>query len=484
MTLAELLAGHADAPALAIGGATLDSRAVRGGDVFVALAGGTRHGLEFAAAAVERGAVAIVHDGRHEVPALDVPAIEVPHLRERLGAIAKRLHGAADEAMTLVGVTGTNGKTSTVQLLAQALHREGHVAGTIGTLGAGLVGALDAGERTTPDVLSTHALVAAMRAAGATHLAMEVSSHALEQGRVDALAFDLAVFTNLTRDHLDYHGTMDAYGAAKAKLFAWPTLAAAILNADDAHGRALAASLPARVRGITYSAEGRADATLRASAVETSAAGISFTLETPDGRARIDSRLIGRFNVANLLAVAGVLRELGFALPRIAASIAALEPIAGRMNRLGGDAAHPLVVVDYAHTPDALEQALASLRAHTRGRLVCVFGCGGERDSGKRPEMGAIAERLADVAIVTDDNPRGEDGEAIVRAIVAGFAKPERARVERDRERAIALALSLAAPGDAVLVAGKGHEAYQEVRGTKHPFDDHAVARRLLGEAA
>jgi UDP-N-acetylmuramoyl-L-alanyl-D-glutamate--2,6-diaminopimelate ligase len=484
VTLAELLRGWADAPALEVRALTLDSRAVRPGDAFVALRGATRHGLEFASAAVANGAAAVLYEGPDAPPPLAAPAIEVPALRARLGEIANRLHGAPTREMTVVGVTGTNGKTSTVQLVAQALHGAGRVVGTIGTLGAGLHGALRAGERTTPDVLSTHAAIAAMHAAGANHLAMEVSSHALEQGRVDGIAFDVAVFTNLTRDHLDYHGTMQAYGAAKAKLFRWPGLAAAVVNLDDAFGRELFESLPADVVAHGYSVEGRHEAVLRATAIETNTLGLTFWLETPEGAARVDSSLVGRFNVSNLLAVAGVLRELGFAPERIAAALSTLEPIPGRMNRLGGDATHPLVVVDYAHTPDALEQALASVREHTAARVICVFGCGGDRDAGKRPQMGAIAERLADSTIVTDDNPRSEDGDAIVAQILAGYARAELARVERDRERAIALALSLAAPGDAVLIAGKGHEAYQEVRGAKHPFDDYAVARRLLAEAA
>ena len=279
----------------------------------------------------------MLYEGPDAPPPLAAPAIEVASLRARLGEIANRLHGAPTREMTVVGVTGTNGKTSTVQLVAQALHGAGRAVGTIGTLGAGLHGAILAGERTTPDVLATHASIAAMHAAGANHLAMEVSSHALEQGRVDGIAFDVAVFTNLTRDHLDYHGTMAAYGAAKAKLFRWPGLAAAVVNLDDAFGRDLFESLPADVTAHGYSAEGRAEATLRASAIETTTRGLAFTLETPDGRVRVESALIGRFNVANLLAVAGVLRELGFALPRIAAALSALVPIPGRMNRLGGD---------------------------------------------------------------------------------------------------------------------------------------------------
>jgi UDP-N-acetylmuramoyl-L-alanyl-D-glutamate--2,6-diaminopimelate ligase len=310
---------------------------------------------------------------------------------------------------------------------------------------------------------------------------MEVSSHALDQGRVNAVAFDLAVFTNLTRDHLDYHGTMHAYGAAKERLFAWPGLDAAIINVDDAFGRALAsrANAPTLIR---YGVD-REDADVAASAIETTTRGLRFHLKTPWGEGEIATRLLGRFNVSNLLAVAACLGRLGFAFDAIRDALAALDPVSGRMNRIGGDPL-PLVVVDYAHTPDALEQALTSLRAHVAGTLVCVFGCGGERDAGKRPQMGAIAEALADIVIVTDDNPRGEDGNTIVDEIVSGFENPERATVERDRRRAISLAIHAAHAGDIVLIAGKGHEPYQEIGGVRYPFDDLAVARDVLGALA
>jgi UDP-N-acetylmuramoyl-L-alanyl-D-glutamate--2,6-diaminopimelate ligase len=399
-------------------------------------------------------------------------------LRTHLGEIAARFFDRPSEAMTLVGVTGTNGKTSTVQLLAQAFSKLGHRAATIGTLGAGLHGALQAGERTTPDVISVHALLAQFRDAGATHVAMEVSSHALDQHRVDAVGFDVAVFTNLTRDHLDYHRTMEAYGAAKAKLFAWPGLRAAVINVDDAFGRELASKLSPSVRKVRYAVEND-DAELRATDVRTHAGGLDFQLRTPWGSGAIHSRLLGRFNVANLLAVAGALGALGVPFGRIRDVLQTLEPVTGRMNRLGGGAC-PLVVVDYAHTPDALQQALTTLRAHCEGNLICVFGAGGERDAGKRPQMGAIAEAHADICIVTDDNPRGEDGNAIVTGILAGFSQPQRARVVRDRARAIELALQEARAGDVVLIAGKGHEAYQESAGVKRPFDDFAVARTAL----
>ena len=487
MTLDRLLEGWSDAPAakiasIEISALTLDSRAVASGTAFVALAGANTHGLQHAAQANARGASAILFEPPVP-PNLSLPAnaIAVPDLRARLGAMADRFHASPSHQLHVVGVTGTNGKTSTVQLTAQALDRSGFVSGSIGTLGAGLHGKLEAGERTTPDVLRVHAVLAAMRDAGASHVAMEVSSHALDQGRVDAVGFEIAVFTNLTRDHLDYHGDMDAYFAAKAKLFAWSGLRAAVVNVDDTFGRALHASLPTTLQRIALSSRGNEAATLRADAVELSAAGLGFELVEGAARITVRSPLLGRFNVDNLLAVAGVLRALDWPLSRVADALNGLQPVPGRMSRLGGDARTPLVVVDYAHTPDALEQALASLRGHTIGKLICVFGCGGERDRGKRPQMAAIAERGADVAIVTDDNPRGEDGDAIVREIVAGFVDAARHRVQRDRAQAIAAALADAAPGDTVLIAGKGHEPYQEIAGVKHPFDDLAVARGLMG---
>ena len=501
--LDDLLRGIAEVPSggdIVVSGLTQDSRSVRQGDAFVALHGARTHGMAFAPMALERGAVAVLAEAsdskqissfprsRGKVPEGRMGAsiegdaskdvVWIDNLRTQLGEIAARFFDRPSEAMTLIGVTGTNGKTSTVQLLAQAFTRLGHRSATIGTLGAGLHGALAAGERTTPDVISVHALLAQFREAGATHVAMEVSSHALSQGRVDAVAFDVAVFTNLTRDHLDYHGTMEAYGAAKAKLFAWPGLSAAVINADDAFGCELAANLPSSVQKLRY-AVGNGEAELRASDVRTHADGLDFHLRTPWGSGPVRSRLLGRFNVANLLAVAGALGALRLPFEQIRGVLETLEPVTGRMNRLGGGIC-PLVVIDYAHTPDALQQALTTLRAHCEGKLICVFGAGGERDAGKRPQMGAIAEASADVCIVTDDNPRGEDGDAIVTGILSGFAQPQCARVMRDRARAIELALQDARPGDVVLIAGKGHEAYQESGGVKRPFDDFAVARSVL----
>jgi UDP-N-acetylmuramoyl-L-alanyl-D-glutamate--2,6-diaminopimelate ligase len=488
MPLAELLDGmDADAalPNATVTGLTSISSEVRRGDAFLAIAGARVHGLRFAQSAMAAGASAIVF----EAPApngLPIPdsAIGVPGLRRKLGKIADRYYGSPSHQLVVVGVTGTNGKTSFVQLLSQALSLHGEIAGSIGTLGAGLVGKVVAGERTTPDVIAVHRLLAEMRDAGASHVAMEVSSHALDQGRVDAVAFDVAVFNNLTRDHLDYHDSMDAYSEAKAKLFAWPTLRAAVVNLDDAFGASLHARLPDGLRGIGVSSRGAKDAMLHAENVRLGASGIAFDLVMDGESHPIASKLLGRFNVDNLLAMAGALRALDWTLPVIAALLPQLQPVDGRMNRIGGDGRLPLVVVDYAHTPDALEQALTSLRAHTAGALVCVFGCGGERDRGKRPLMAAIAERLADRVIVTDDNPRGEDGDAIVAEILSGFVHADAVRTQRDRASAISLAIAGAAATDVVLIAGKGHETYQDIAGVQRPFDDMAQANRAIAARA
>lgn len=483
MALADLLPDIEIPRDIVIRGLVLDSRHIEQGDAFVAIAGFGAHGLGFVEQAQAAGASAILFEPPAP-PEFDVPAdaIAVPGLRARMGDMADRFHARPSRDMSMVGVTGTNGKTSTVQLLAQAWHLRGIRAGSIGTLGAGLYGEVVATGFTTPLVLQMHALLAELRDAGAKAVAMEVSSHALDQGRVDNVHFDVAVFTNLTRDHLDYHGDMDSYGAAKARLFAWPELKAAVVNLDDAFGRELSGRLPQEVRSIGLSSRGEEKASVRAENLNLDASGIAFDLLVEGQAYGVQSKLLGRFNVDNLLAVAGALHALGDAPTDIARTLSRLQPIHGRMNRLGGDGERPLVVIDYAHTPDALEQALASLRDHAPARLICVFGCGGERDAGKRPQMAASAERLADVVIVTDDNPRAEDGDAIIADIVAGFARPASVIVQRDRAKAIARAIGEAGPNDIVLIAGKGHEPYQEIAGVRHPFDDTTVARQCLEE--
>ncbi|MDQ3493986.1 MAG: UDP-N-acetylmuramoyl-L-alanyl-D-glutamate--2,6-diaminopimelate ligase [Pseudomonadota bacterium] len=486
MRLAELLPDVAAVPpSLTIHGLVQDSRSIRPGDAFVAIGGFGTHGLHFVEQARRDGASAILFEppAPEGLPAPE-DAIAVPGLLARMGAMADTFHDRPSAAMTTVGVTGTNGKTSTVQLLAQAWTLRGRRAGTIGTLGTGLYGAPEPTGFTTPLVLQLHALLARLRDAGAEAVAMEVSSHALDQGRVDGVHFRVGVFTNLSRDHLDYHGDMGAYGAAKAKLFAGPALQAAVLNRDDAFGRHLLASLDDGLQGIGTSARGDALANVAAEDVVLDAGGIAFTLRIGDVRDKVQSPLLGRFNVDNLLAVAGVLHALGEPTTGIAETLSRLQPVAGRMNRLGGDGHLPLVVIDYAHTPDALMQALTSLRGHATGRIICVFGCGGERDRGKRPLMAAIVEAHADSAIVTDDNPRGENGDAIVAEILAGFRDREAVAVQRDRSRAIAQAIGQARADDIVLVAGKGHEPWQEVAGVRHAFDDAVVARAALERRA
>jgi UDP-N-acetylmuramoyl-L-alanyl-D-glutamate--2,6-diaminopimelate ligase len=475
---------------LAVTGLVQDSRELQPGDAFVAIAGFGAHGLHFVEQAREAGAAAILFEppAPDDLPA-PADAIAVPGLRARMGGMADTFHGQPSAAMTTVGVTGTNGKTSTVQLLAQAWTLRGQKAGTVGTLGAGIWPKIVPTGFTTPLVLRMHALLAELRDEGAQAVAMEVSSHALDQGRVDGVHFDVGVFTNLTRDHLDYHGDMASYGAAKARLFDWPGLRAATVNLDDAFGRELFDAVSGKVRAVGFSSRGAAGASVRAEDVQLDGSGIRFLLDAGGQAHLVRSPLLGRFNVDNLLGVAATLYALGMAPALVADTLSQLAPVDGRMNRLGGDVSEdglpqPLVVVDYAHTPDALEQALASLRAHAAGRLICVFGCGGERDTGKRPLMGAIVERAADVAIVTDDNPRGEDGDAIVAGIVAGFTDPAKAIVQRDRAAAIARAIGMAGAGDVVLIAGKGHEPYQEIHGVRHPFDDTATARDVLRRAS
>lgn len=463
---------------------SLDSKSIVSGAAFVALRGTQRHGIEFAAEAVARGAAIVLAEAPlPDIAQLDVPVVEIDDLRGRLGDIAHRFYGRASESVRLIGVTGTNGKTSSVQMIAQALTDAGERSGSIGTLGIGLVGQLEAGERTTPDVIAVHRAIARMRAQGAASIAMEVTSHALAQGRVDALDFEIAVFTNLSRDHLDFHGSMEAYGATKAQLFARPSLRTAVINVDDEFGSRLADQLRSGIRLIRTGVQ-RQDVEIHASDVQTDAAGLCFTLWIEAERHAVSTRLIGRFNVSNLLGVAGVLHARGWQGARIAAALAALDPVPGRMSRLGGDGQQPLVIIDYAHTPDALDKALSTLRDHAAARLIVVFGCGGERDAGKRPQMAAMAERKADVVIITDDNPRGENGDLIIADIRAGLARPDAVQVERDRARAIARAIGMAAANDVVLIAGKGHEPYQEVDGVKRPFDDFQIAAALLKEAA
>ncbi|WP_454256072.1 UDP-N-acetylmuramoyl-L-alanyl-D-glutamate--2,6-diaminopimelate ligase [Pseudomonas sp. Marseille-Q8238] len=458
---------------------TLDSRKVRPGDLFLAVPGTAQDGREHIADAIGRGASAVAYESEGGVvpQANGAELVPIKGLVGQLSAIAGRFYGEPSRAMRLVGVTGTNGKTSVSQLLAQALDALGEPCGIVGTLGTGFFSSLQSGRHTTPDPVAVQAILADLKQAGARALAMEVSSHGLDQGRVAALDFDVAVFTNLSRDHLDYHGTMEAYGAAKARLFAWPDLRCRVLNLDDAFGRQLAAEKH-ESRLISYSLE-NSDAYLFCREAQFDDQGVRAHLVTPQGEGNLRSPLLGRFNLSNLLAVVGALLGLNYALDEILRVLPSLQGPVGRMQRFGGGKL-PLVVVDYAHTPDALEQVLTALRPHVAGRLACLFGCGGDRDSGKRPLMAEVAERLADQVLVTDDNPRSEDPAQIVADIRAGFTQPDRVEFVHGRGAAIAWLIAAAQAEDVILLAGKGHEDYQEINGERQAFSDLAETTKAL----
>ncbi|MGN6651663.1 UDP-N-acetylmuramoyl-L-alanyl-D-glutamate--2,6-diaminopimelate ligase [Trinickia sp.] len=472
-----------------------DTRTLAAGDVFFAYAVDGADSRAHIASAFERGAGAVLYQPEGFAGAVDpARAHAVPQLDRLAGEIASRWYGAPSESMRTIGVTGTNGKTSCSQWIAAALTALGEPCAVIGTLGTGMSGHLVHTGFTTPDAPQMQRSLAQLAAAGARAVSMEVSSHALHQGRVNGTAFDIAVFTNLTQDHLDYHHTFEAYEAAKAKLFDWSTLKAAVINRDDAAGRRLIARTQPRMPTIVYGIGATSDApsahaALVATNVRATATGTAFHLSSDWGAADVEVGTLGEFNVSNLLAVLGALLAADIPLTDALAQLAKLEPVNGRMQRLGGRIANdePLVVVDYAHTPDALEKTLDALRpmAQARGgQLVCMFGCGGDRDATKRPLMGAIAQRLADAVVVTSDNPRSEEPASIIDQIVAGMTHPDKARRIEDRANAILQAVRGAAKEDVVLLAGKGHEATQEIMGKKRVFSDQDHARLALAARA
>ena len=454
---------------------TSDSRAIVPGDAFAAYPGESTDGRTFIPDALRRGAGSVLwEDAGYEWPAIwRTPNCGIANLKQELGFIADQVYGHPSQRLWTVGVTGTNGKTSCAHWIAGALSTLGRTAAVTGTLGNGLYGALEPATNTTPDAAALHEMLRRWSIAGAQSAVIEVSSHGLIQGRVNGVKFDVALFTNLTRDHLDYHRTMDAYGAAKARLFAWPTLKCVVINAEDPFGQQLIDSC--RNQGLAVLTYGQYMGDITTRNLGLGVNGIAAAVTTPWGKAEFCSQLVGSFNVSNLLGVLGVLLASEVALEDAVAQLACFEPVEGRMQKLGGGG-QPLVVVDYAHTPDALEKVLLALRpvATSRsGRLVVVFGCGGDRDPGKRPQMGAIASRLADKVVVTSDNPRGEEPEAIIAQIIAGTLD-SRARIVRiaGRDAAIAGTIAEAAESDTVLIAGKGHETYQEVEGVRHEFSD------------
>ncbi|MBV6273590.1 bifunctional UDP-N-acetylmuramoyl-L-alanyl-D-glutamate--2,6-diaminopimelate ligase MurE/UDP-N-acetylmuramoyl-tripeptide--D-alanyl-D-alanine ligase MurF [Alcaligenaceae bacterium CGII-47] len=479
MTIVDLLA-WLDARVSRASDLCLDSRQIRPGDVFFACPGIASDGRHYIGQALARGAAAIVvQAGDAALVHNDAPVLEVEGLSGLLGELAHQWYGRPSDALTVIAVTGTNGKTTTVQWMAAAMNSEGVPCGTIGTLGVTLADGTNlGGALTTPDVLSMHRALAAIVRAGGVAATIEASSIGIEQGRLEGVRIQVAGFTNLTRDHLDYHGTIERYKQAKFALFAQFGLRSAVINADDAAGAELLGHHDT-VHRVGYSLRMGESAAIRAEDIQAGTQGLVFNLATPQGSAQILTHLLGEHNIANLLLVAGVLRELGWGLTRIARSLGALHAVPGRLQRVealgGASSARPqaMVIVDYAHTPDALERALSALRSVAQvrgGRLLCVFGCGGDRDHGKRPLMGEIAARLADQVLLTTDNPRSESPDAIVADIVSGMPAP--VSVEQDRARAILSTVWRADDKDVVLLAGKGHETYQEINGVRSPFDD------------
>jgi UDP-N-acetylmuramoyl-L-alanyl-D-glutamate--2,6-diaminopimelate ligase len=452
-------------------GLSSDSRRCAPGVAFLAYPGEVGDGRRHIAEAIQRGASAVLweQDRFQWRQEWRLPNVPVQGLKQQAGALAHEFYGRPSESLWVCGVTGTNGKTSCSQWIAALLDK----TAVIGTLGAGFPGALSGAVNTTPDAIEIQSLLKKFRDRGAGAVAMEVSSHGLVQGRVNAVRFACALFTNLSHDHLDYHGTMSRYAAAKAKLFDMPGLQAAVLNLDDPLGAELARRLAGRMRTIGYSLSPQ-----RPVGVDEYLLARSETeIESSWGRATVRLPVIGRFNLSNALGVLGCLVAGGIAFEQGAARLARLPPVPGRMQAVGEE---PLVVIDYAHTPDALENVLQALRpvaARRGGRLAVAFGAGGDRDPGKRPLMGEVAARLADRVLITSDNPRSEDALAIIEAIRQGAP---RAEVEPDRAHAIQEIVSSAQPRDVVLIAGKGHENYQEIAGRRLPFSDAEQARAAL----
>lgn len=497
--LSELLRGQVDVTAAddcALGGLAVDSRHVKAGDLFIACVGTRDHGHRFINEALRAGAAAVIYDNAVQ-PQIEAAhggatVIGVDNLTRRIGETASRFYGHPSREMLTVGVTGTNGKTSCAHYLAQALSHDGAPCGMIGTLGYGAYGRLTPGGLTTPDAVTVQRLLAGMRDAGSRNVVIEASSHGLAQGRLNGVAFDAAVFTNLTRDHLDYHTDMEDYGQAKTRLFTTPGLRYAIVNGDDAYSAELLSVLPRGVEPLIYYLEDGGDSAAQTTqgAVEIRGCrlrfdnrGLQMDLETPWGSGTLCTPLLGGFNARNILAVAGVLLMTGMSLEEVLRRLGGVEPVPGRMEVFGLGAGQ-MVVVDYAHTPDALQQALLALRAHVSGELWCVFGCGGERDTGKRPLMGEIAQYFADRVVITDDNPRGEDPQTITEQILKGMNDTGKAVVIHDRAAAISYAIGHADDHDAILIAGKGHEDYQIVGKETRPFSDREQVRAFLTEVA
>lgn len=460
-------------PSLELGGLTEDSRQVAAGDAFLAIKGVSSDGHAHASEAAAAGAICILAE--RPLPGLGVPVVEVPDLAVRRGALAARFYDHPSQALTCFGVTGTNGKTSIAHHLADLASRLGRRTGYLGTLGWGELSRLAPTRLTTADAVATQRRLARLRDQGCQWACVEASSHALAQKRVDEVQFRCALFSNLSRDHLDYHRNLSAYGAAKERLFQFPALRTAIINVDDSFGRKLAA----RLRGPEVFTLGRQGADLSWMDLALGASGLKARLATPWGAANLELPLFGEFALANAAAAIGALAAAGLPLADLADQARHLAPVPGRMEFFR-ESGRPTVAVDYAHTPDALQKALAALAPHCRGRLICVVGCGGDRDEGKRPAMGRIAAQGADLVWLTSDNPRWEDPRRILAQMRAGMGESAEVREEIDRRTAVATAIAEARPQDLVLIAGKGHESHQEVGGRRFPLSDRQLVRRAL----
>ncbi|MDC3196422.1 UDP-N-acetylmuramoyl-L-alanyl-D-glutamate--2,6-diaminopimelate ligase [Gammaproteobacteria bacterium] len=492
--LLELLSGLATVPDPAhqavnvvVTGIQLDSRMLRKGDLFLACFGRNHDAREFIGEAIKTGVTAVLAEtgGQWQGTQIidGIAVIAVDNLSAKLSEIAARFYGHPSRRLSVIGITGTNGKTSCSQFIAQALANSGFSCGTIGTLGYGVYGKLQETQLTTPDPVFTQMALAEMVQGGIDPVVMEVSSVGLHQKRVKAVKFDTAIFTNLTRDHLDYHESMEAYGNNKKKLFTSEGLSRAIINLDDPYALSVINAIAPSVEMYTYSIKNSA-ATVYAESLTLTRQGFEARVVTPIGAGVIKGKLFGYFNVSNLLAVISVFvsylpKKKELDIEQLCELVSGLSPVDGRMQ-IVGDTAEITALVDYAHTPDGLRSALKGLRDHFSGNIWCVFGCGGNRDKGKRPIMGEIAEAFADKVIIADDNPRNEEGDKIVEHIQSGMKSPEQTVVLRDREKAIAYAIDNAEPGDVVLVAGKGHETYQDVGGSRLIFSDANQVRLAL----
>ena len=478
-----------------ISGLSLNSREVSRGDLFFACQGERVHGFDYIDDAINRGASAVITDEvklRNENREWSIPVFGVYSAYQYTSRIANLFYGEPSRKLIIVGITGTNGKTSVSHFLAHAItfaQDTYQKCGVIGTLGHGLYGQLDTGQHTTPDALTLHKYLADIHDKGARYVMMEVSSHALMQGRVNGVNFNIAVFTNLSHDHLDYHGDMPAYIAAKYELFKMPGLKTVVVNVDDPVALSVTDLIDENVDVIGFGMGGIKDkkhslmSTVRGKDLVWNLDGLTMTIESAFGNGNITSKLFGEYNASNLLATCSVLLAIGWPIEAVIRALAETEPVEGRMETISKNDKFPLIIIDYAHTPDALKNVLLTIRKVCSGKVWCVFGCGGDRDKEKRRTMGAIAKQLADHVILTDDNPRYEDPKAIINDIQAGIATNENFFIEHDRRNAIEYAIRHAGRDDVVLVAGKGHEKYQQIENKRLPFSDQDIAKRFLAQA-